>query len=715
MNTFIRRSGPACTLLVLLGLILCGSAVAQTSFGWRVGPAAWSFNHFSFFEAIEKTASIGMGYIEAFEGQRIAPDTETKLDAAVPEEVVAQIRAKLDQSKVKLTSVYIHDIPGDEAACRRIFEFARKLGAEFIVSEPAPEALDLIERCCNEYGINLAIHNHPNGASRYWNPEEVARVCQGRGPRIGACGDTGHWLRSGMKPADAFRVLGKRLMAVHLKDLNAPAPDAHDMPWGQGCGELERALRTLLELRVTPALFAIEYESEMENNLPRVAECGKWFTETTAALAAEANREDPLFAGWASIDITPPKPVALVGQFNKRISTGVLDPLTATALALETRAPNGTGEQAVLVSCDLGSVEKNTTERLRETVKTQLPDLDPRKIILNATHTHDGPGLRDETYKGIYDVSHDEGVMTASEYGEFFVQQAAKAVIEAWQKRTPAGMSWALGSAAVGINRRAQYLDGTSVMYGDTSRANFAGFEGPTDPGVELLCFWSPDKALTGMIVNMACPAQETESLLQVSADFWHEIRQEIHRRHGDNIFILPQCASAGDNSPHRLFRKAAEEAMLARKGISRRQEIANRIAHAVDDVLPSAGNDIKFALPFKHLIVEADLPEIQPPRAPFYETDSVHPVQLHAIRLGEIAMATHPFELFMDYGIRIQARTHAILTFLVQLCDAKSGYLPTAEAVKSGDYSADKFVVGPEGGQILVNETVAALNSLWP
>jgi hypothetical protein len=335
--------------------------------------------------------------------------------------------------------------------------------------------------------------------------------------------------------------------------------------------------------------------------------------------------------------------------------------------------------------------------------------------MVNATHTHDGPGLHDETYKGLYDVGNDPGVMTASEYGAFFVQQVAKAVVEAWQNRAPAGMSWALGSAAVGINRRAQYFDGTAVMYGDTRREDFAGFEGGADPAVELLFFWKPDKTLTGMVVNIACPSQETESLMQISADFWHEIRQEIRGRYGAGLFILPQCAAAGDNSPHRMFRKAAEDAMLARKGITRRQEIANRIAAAVDDVLPTAANDIKFALPFKHLLIEADLPEMQLPADPFYETDSVHPVKFHAIRIGDVAMATNPFELFMDYGLRIQARTSATLTFLVQLCDAKSGYLPTAEAVKGGGYSADKFVVGPEGGQVLVNETVDALNSLWP
>jgi len=703
------------TVSGMLCLACFGNAASQTPFGWRAGPTAWSFNRFSLFEAIDKTASLGMTCIEAFDGQRLTAEADTRFGADLPDEAIQQIQAKLDQAKVALISVYVQDIPGDEPGCRRVFDFARKLGAKFLVSEPAPEALDVIEKCCNEYGISVAIHNHRNGASRYWNPEEVMRVCQGRGPRIGACGDTGHWLRSGLNPAEAVRVLGKRLMLLHLKDLNAVMPDAQDVPWGKGAGELEAMLRTLRELRVDPVMFGIEYEADWDNNLPQIDECGKWFANTVNTLAAEANREDPLWAGWSFIDITPPRPVALVGQFGKRLSTGTLDPLTLTALALETRGPNGQQEQTILVSCDLCSVHRPITDRVREAVKARVPEIDPRKITLTATHTHDGPGLLNITYGDRYDVSNDPGAMSASEYGDFFVEQATTAVVQAWQNRAPAGMSWALGCAPVGINRRAQYFDGTAVMYGDTCREDFAGFEGSADPGIPLLFFWTPEKKLTGVVVNIACPSQETEALMQVSADFWCEVRQELRRRHGQDLFILPQCAAAGDNSPHRMFRKDAEEAMLQRKGISRRQEIANRIANAVDEVLPTAADQAKFALALKHLVMDLDLPERQPPAPSFGVTDSVHPAPVHAIRIGDVAMATNPFELYLDYGLRIQARTHAILTFLVQQSDAQSGYLPTAEAIRGGGYSAEKYIVSPEGGQLLVNETVSALNSLWP
>jgi len=54
------------------------------------------------------------------------------------------------------------------------------------------------------------------------------------------------------------------------------------------------------------------------------------------------------------------------------------------------------------------------------------------------------------------------------------------------------------------------------------------------------------------------------------------------------------------------------------------------------------------------------------------------------------------------------------MLTLLVQLSCQHCGYLPTAKAVQGGGYSADKFVVGPEGGQVLVDETLRRIDALW-
>ena len=446
----------------------------------------------------------------------------------------------------------------------------------------------------------------------------------------------------------------------------------------------------------------------------RPARCARFFQGTAARIAsAAAGKGQPLLVGWATVDITPPGPIALVGQLHKRISTGVRDPITATVLVLEERGATGV-EQAAMISCDLISSPHAIQQWLQERVKTLVPELDAGKLFVNATHTHTAPGLLDGKFKDLYDVSKDPGVMKASEYAELFVDRVSRAVAQAWRERKPGSVSWAVSQAVVGYNRRAHYANGSTVMYGDTTKPEFQCVEAGEDHSVDVLCFWGPARKLTGLVVNVACPAQETEQLYEVSADFWHDVRAELHRRHGPDIFVLPQCAPAGDQSPHLIYRKAAEQVMDQRRSLSRRKEIARRIANAVDERAGCRRRGERTPI-FRHTVARIDLPERNPPAPPFYETDPVHPAEVHVLRLGDVAIATNPFELYVEYGARIEARSRAPLTMLVQLSSGDSGYLPTDRAVQGGGYSADRFLVGPEGAKVLVDETVKRINELWP
>jgi len=89
--------------------------------------------------------------------------------------------------------------------------------------------------------------------------------------------------------------------------------------------------------------------------------------------------------------------------------------------------------------------------------------------------------------------------------------------------------------------------------------------------------------------------------------------------------------------------------------------------------------------------------------------------VELHILRIGDAVICTNPFELFTDYGVRIKARSKAVQTFVVQLAGGGT-YLPTERAVRGGGYSAvvHSSRVGPEGGQVLVDCTVDAIDSMF-
>ena len=89
--------------------------------------------------------------------------------------------------------------------------------------------------------------------------------------------------------------------------------------------------------------------------------------------------------------------------------------------------------------------------------------------------------------------------------------------------------------------------------------------------------------------------------------------------------------------------------------------------------------------------------------------------MELHVVRLGDVAIATNDFELYTDYGVAIQARSPATQTVVIQLAGGGT-YLPTERAVRGGGYGAipQSNRVGPPGGQVLVDRTVELIQSLW-
>lgn len=282
---------------ILIGMIMVSSSCANQKLsevkshpainfydGWKLGVQAWSFNRYTFYEAIDKTAALGLSWIEAFPGQNVSKDMpDVKFGPEMLPEIRKQIKAKLASSGVRLVNYGVARLPADEAKCRKVFEFAKDMGIETIVSEPEKKALDIIEKLCDEYGINLAIHNHPK-PTRYWDPHRVLAACKGRSKRIGACADTGHWMRSGVNVVDALKLLEGRIISLHFKDLNEFGnKKAHGVPWGTGIGNVKA---TLVELHRQDfkGVFSIEYEYHWTSSMPELAKCVEYFSAEAAKL-----------------------------------------------------------------------------------------------------------------------------------------------------------------------------------------------------------------------------------------------------------------------------------------------------------------------------------------------------------------------------------------------------------------------------------------------
>ena len=242
--------------------------------------------------------------------------------------------------------------------------------------------------------------------------------------------------------------------------------------------------------------------------------------------------------------------MVLDGSGYKRVTNEVEDPVTATVLALETRDGDRVIEQAIMISFDLVRMTKEVHEGLQREAAEKLKDFDSSKLFCGATHTHCGPSISYErTGPGqLYDISQETDVMTPQQYILFLYEQVGAGIVEAWQSRKPAGVSWGLGHAAVGYNRRLSYADGSAIMGFDTARPDFSHVEGSEDHAVEMLFFWDADQKLTGMLLNIACPSQVGRKA--ISADFWHPIREGIKAKYGPNIHVFGAVRGGGRSVP---------------------------------------------------------------------------------------------------------------------------------------------------------------------
>ncbi len=497
--------------------------------------------------------------------------------------------------------------------------------------------------------------------------------------------------------------------------------------------------------------------------------------------------------GWAEEEFYLPKPVALEGQFAERISQYIEKPIGATAMAVE-----ADGEQMVLCSVDIGAVSLHLMNTIRNLLKNNNVGLDPMKVVVSATHSHTGPSytgrsinrtslvaggsrsLRalieselppDKKYIESANVSGNDDIMDNDTLLEEISSKIVKAILDSWNNRAEGSYVNMFGRAAVGQCRRVTYSDGSAQMWGDTNTAVFEALEGGNDSGIELLYVFDANKKLTGVVANLACPAQCVQHRLFVSPDFWGEVKMLLRQKFGKDIFLLPQCSAAGDQCPVDLVRwvepetdvndpnlkrtnpptRKADPSMFDIAGMKKTgRRIANEIISIYEDGLDESVSDVPFCHQVKLVqlpLRRATLAEEKVARKAIREyfqskpgdvdfNDAAHlqvhlgilrrmelqekldivEAEVHIIRLGDIAFATYPFELFLDYGNQVKARSAAQQTFLIQLACHGEGYLPTKKAEKGGHYSAfiSSGTVGHQGGEQLVRETLKGIDEMF-
>ena len=488
--------------------------------------------------------------------------------------------------------------------------------------------------------------------------------------------------------------------------------------------------------------------------------------------------------GWSEVSIVPEgRKVDLAGQFYERISGEVETPISVTALAMECG-----DDHVIFVGCDLVSTSRNLLNEIRDYLPEEC-GFDKQKLIISAIHTHTSMGyarrgdsfgsslqsLNELKPEGVEykPLVHDDSadILRGEEARQFLIERIAKAALEAWERRAEGAYACGFGRAAVGLCRRVCYDDGSAKMWGDSNSANFTELEAGNDSGIELMFTYDADKKLTGVIANVACPAQVLEHQNFISSDYMGKVKNNLRAIYGENINFLGLISPAGDMCPRDLIRwvgapvckndpninrdkiieRRADPSMFEVKGCEKAaKRITSEIVWALEDVenyvteSEIVHKNLTVDIPLRRVTIEEKDRAVAAinyffenkcngiidyednanlmihsgtiARYKYQQSHDMYDIEMHVLRIGDVAFATNPYELFLNYGNQIRARSLAKQTFLVQLSCGSYGYLPTEKAEMGSHYSAfvGSGTTGHVGGDILVRKTLKEINELF-
>ena len=251
---------------------------AQEQLGWRLGFIPSASPNETLFETIDEAASRGLLYVCGGSSQAVSRDIARPFDGQLSGKEMEQVRLKLDEAGVRLLIYRVDRMPSDESACRKVFEFARKMGTEAVVAEPPVAVFDIVEKLCDEYDLRLAIAaGDERGA-----PREILKLCGDRSRRIGACANLGLLVERGIDPMEGARLLGDRLVVLNLGMGEATTVDG---------GKIGSLLTEVHRLGLKPTMFAVRRPSGPAGPTADVARLIDLFNTTTTQLAAKGAQQ----------------------------------------------------------------------------------------------------------------------------------------------------------------------------------------------------------------------------------------------------------------------------------------------------------------------------------------------------------------------------------------------------------------------------------------
>jgi sugar phosphate isomerase/epimerase len=261
-RTLLKAAGAAGAGLALAGVPSVALA-ARDYAGLPMGIQSYSLRGYPFEVAIQKINAMGLKHAEFF-GAHFPMNSK-------PEDVKARLD-KLKSLNIAPNAYGVEGFGKDHDANRRKFEFAKSIGLKNLTADtPNPRkspadlkvCMESLSKLVDEYGINIAIHNH-GPTHHYSRPEDVLDAVKDAHKRVGACADLGHYIRSACDPVEVLEKLKDRLYGIHLKDFLEPKGNARGCILGKGVMKVDKVMKWLIAHKFDGAL-SLEYEENPKN------------------------------------------------------------------------------------------------------------------------------------------------------------------------------------------------------------------------------------------------------------------------------------------------------------------------------------------------------------------------------------------------------------------------------------------------------------------
>jgi hypothetical protein len=397
--------------------------------------------------------------------------------------------------------------------------------------------------------------------------------------------------------------------------------------------------------------------------------------------------------------------------------TEVKDELFVKAIAIESG-----GEELLLVVIDALFVLAAETERIRERIQA-FTGITPERIMVSATHTHTGPPIwpgQDEAYLAE------------------LVRKAADAAILAYRRLRPARIDFASGrEAGIAFNRRFRMKDGTVQTNPGYENPQLLEPEGPADPEVFVLRIDDEAGQPLAVVTNFACHP-DTVGGTEASADYPGSLSRSLKLALGEQTVSLFVPGASGNVNHHDFLRPRT---ITAGHHIKMGEILAGEVLRVRENITMPEGEQLmplgaarsRFPLLYRQATeeeaaearrtlqrsearpIERILAErlLQTMENPVREAE----MEIHAFRIGELAVAGLPGELFAELGLRLKAQAPYAGLIVNTLCNGtNTGYVGTREAHANGGYEMrlrNYSRNAPGTGELFVDKALELLHQL--